>query len=219
MDWFSKNRIISVVVDNDSWILPYAEELVRKITDLGDKAVLCRTHDKIVDGLVAFYLGCVNITPRSVLDKNTYNLVVHESDLPKGRGFAPLAWQILEGKNTIPVCLIEAVDEVDSGMMFLRKELVFDGHELNNELREAQGNITVEICLDFIKADVIPKGIHQQGKPTYYKRRNPSDSALDINKTIEEQFNNLRVVDNDRYPAYFKKDGYQYRVVIEKIDE
>ena len=32
---------------------------------------------------------------------NKNNIVVHASDLPKGRGFSPMSWQILEGKNKI----------------------------------------------------------------------------------------------------------------------
>jgi len=43
------------------------------------------------------------------------NLVVHESDLPRGKGFAPVKWQILDGKKEIPVCLLETTEQVDSG--------------------------------------------------------------------------------------------------------
>ncbi len=42
----------------------------------------------------AFFLGCSKIAGPDVLNRNKYNLVVHESALPKGKGFAPVAWQI-----------------------------------------------------------------------------------------------------------------------------
>lgn len=50
-----------------------------------------------------------------ILSSNKLLLVVHKSDLPKGRGFAPVQWQILEGKADITVCLIEISDDVDAG--------------------------------------------------------------------------------------------------------
>ena len=40
---------------------------------------------------------------------------------------------------------------------------------------------------------------------------------LDPNKTIVEQFNLLRIVDNDRYPAYFNWLGQDYIMKIEKV--
>jgi len=45
-----------------------------------------------------------------------------------------------------------------------------------------------------------------------------SDSELDAHKTIEEQFNLLRISDNDRYPAYFTKHGFRYILKIYKED-
>ena len=50
------------------------------------------------------------------------------SNLPKGRGFSPLQWQIL--KN---ICLIEALFKFDSGNIFLKK-IKLDGFELYDEI-------------------------------------------------------------------------------------
>ena len=63
---------------------------------------------------------------------------------------------------------------------------------------------------------IISRGTDQSGKSFYYKKRGPSDSKLDPNKTIMEQFNLLRVVDNKRYPAYFELNGTRYILKIEK---
>ena len=63
------------------------------------------------------------------------------------------------------------------------------------------------------------KGKEQQGKSTFYKRRTPKDSELNINKSIDEQFNLLRIVDNHNYPAYFIKNNVKYILKIEKDNE
>jgi len=217
-EWWKKPRKISVVVDNNSWVLPHTGELVRTLNDTGDDAVLCRAHDAVAVGAVAFYIGCTSIAPPAVLSRTQRNLVVHASDLPKGRGFSPLTWQILEGRNDIPVCLLEAVDGVDCGPIVYRDILQFKGHELIDEMRDALGRKTVEMCCRFMDEEAPPRCVPQEGEPTRYSRRRPEDSRLDPDQTIAEQFDLLRVVDNRRYPAYFDHRGRRYRVLVEKAE-
>ena len=215
-DWWAKPRGVSVVVDNESWILPHAQGLVDALNERGDRAALCRGHGDMAEGAVAFFLGCIHIAGPEVLALNRRNLVVHESDLPKGRGFSPLTWQILEGRDRIEVCLFEAVAEADAGPVISRDHLDFEGHELIGEMRTALGRKTVEMCLRFLGEAVPPAGVPQEGEPSAYPRRTPGDSRLDPDATIAGQFGLLRVVDNVRYPAYFDLKGQRYRITIEK---
>lgn len=218
-EWNSRPRIISVVVDNDSPVIPHAREFVDWCNKKGDQAKFCSDYDAIAEGTCAFYLGCLKITPPEILKRNKYNLVVHASDLPEGRGFAPMTWQILEGKNTIPFCLIEAVNEVDAGDIYIKDYLELDGLELCDELRRLQGEKSIELCKKFLTQETPPKGKKQEGKATIYPRRRPVDSRLDICKTILEQFNLLRTVDNVRYPAYFEHCGQRYNIYINRVEK
>jgi methionyl-tRNA formyltransferase len=140
--------------------------------------------------------------------------VVHESDLPKGRGFAPVAWQVLEGQTVIPVVLFEAVSDIDAGPIYLRDEIRLSGFELNDEIRRLQGDATVAICVRFLEQypNVVPQP--QTGSATVYRRRTARDSELDPDKTLREQFDLLRTVDNERHPAYFELGGHRYLVRI-----
>lgn len=217
-DW-DPPRTVSVVVDNPSWILPYAERLVRRIGEAGDRARLCRSHDEVTPGAVAFYLGCIHLTPADVLARNRHNLIVHESDLPRGRGFSPLTWQIIEGRQEITVCLLEAMAEADAGPVVYRERLCFEGHELIDELRAALGRLTEDLCLRYLREPAPPTGQPQIGMATCYTRRRPEDSRLDPQRTLAEQFNLLRTVDNTRYPAFFELQGHRYRLHIEKVDD
>jgi len=216
-DWWAKPRAISIVVDNPSWIIPYAEALVERLAGRGDNARLCRSYDDVSQGDIAFFLGCVGIASAEILALNRYNLVVHESDLPEGRGFAPVAWQILDGRKEIPVCLVEAAEEVDAGLVYLRSMMKFEGHELSDEIRDRQGRATEEVCLAFVEADEPPVGEPQQGEGSFFPRRRPRDSELDPAKTLLEQFELLRVVDNARYPAFFDHRGHRYRIRIDNL--
>ncbi len=214
--WWKKPRNVSILVDNDSWILPWARKLGSELTEKGDNVCICRDPDEILQKGVAFYLGCVNLVSSEILARNHRNLVVHESDLPEGKGFAPMTWQILEDKHTIPVCLLEAVEKVDAGNIIYRENLKFKGHELIDEMRWAQGQITTELCLRFMDEKVPPEGIPQTGIESFYPRRTPEDSELNVHQTIAVQFNKLRVADNKRYPTFFYHQGHCYKLAITK---
>lgn len=216
--WWNAPRNIYVVVDNPSWVLPYAERLVMTLKQKGDLATLCRTHAQIGKNGVAIYLGCVKITPEEILKKNFRNLVVHASNLPDGKGFSPWAWLTLAGETEIPICLIEAVKDVDAGPVIYRDEMVFEGHELVDELRDAIGEKTIELCHRFLDEETIPLGAPQIGEGQTYSRRYPKDSEIDPQKTLAEQFNLLRIVDNDNYPAFFEHMGHRYKLSIVKSD-
>lgn len=216
--WWCKPRRISLVVDNPSWILPFAERLTKQVAADGDKATLARRYDQVEAGDIAYFLGCSGLASAEILARHRRNLVVHESDLPDGRGFAPLAWQIIEGRNEIPVCLLEAVDGgADSGPVIYRDRLCFEGHELHDEIRRAQGEKTIELCCRFLAEATPPPGIPQEGSGTRYKRRRPEDSRLDPERTLREQFNLLRTVDSQDYPAFLDLHGQRYKITIEKL--
>jgi len=204
-------------VDNpDSWIMPYIEELIEKTKGQGHIVKQVGDQEDIESGDIAFFLSCGKIVHKKTLLLNRHNLVVHESDLPEGKGWSPLTWQILEGSNAIPITLFEATEKVDAGHIYSQDIMMFEGHELIEELHEIQGIKTIDLCLRFIEQYPNVKGKEQEGSETFYPRRQPIDSKVDPNRTITELFNNFRVADNTRYPVYFEHNGYRYLLKIEK---
>jgi len=206
---------ITILVDNDSWILPYANELADDLA-IDHHCQLVRNADDIETGDVCFLLGCTKIVAKELLARNQYNLVVHESELPQGKGFAPMSWQILAGKKSIPVCLISASEQVDSGKIWLRDIIVLDGNELHDQWRAKQGDTTIKLAKKFVENYQELTANEQVGQTSTYPRRSAKDSELDINKTLAEQFNLLRVVSNKNYPAFFVKDGIKYKVEVSR---
>jgi methionyl-tRNA formyltransferase len=216
-EWWRRPRQVAVIVDNPSWVLPWAEQLVAAIRSGGEDAVLLRESGHVLpDTTVAFYLGCIRITPQHVLARARRNLVVHASDLPKGRGFSPLTWQIIEGAARIPVCLIEAAETVDAGPIIYKEWIDYRGDELIDELRAALGAMHVALCSRFLAEAVPPPGAPQQGLPHSYPRRRPVDSRLDPELPLSSQFDLLRTVDNEKYPAWFEFRGSRYTLKVEK---
>lgn len=207
---------LAILTSPNQWFESYAEELSRDID-----ADLFKSHVDISNGYdVLFLLSYHKLVPDSLLDKNNNNIVVHASDLPKGKGWAPLFWQILEGSCSIKFSLFEASNEIDAGNIYLQDELSLTGYELNEELRDKQAKFTIRLCKKFISnCDSTPHVVTKVGEESFYRRRTPEDSRLDVNKTIAEQFNLLRIVDNNNYPAFFELDGHRYYLRISKDDK
>src|SRR5438105_926565 len=112
---------ISVVVDNPrSWFVSFAEGLVDRLCRFGEVRSLVSADEIASGNEVAFLLSCSKIVPVNVLARSRHNIVVHASDLPRGRGMSPLTWQILEGQDIIPITLFEAVAQLDAGPVYIK---------------------------------------------------------------------------------------------------
>lgn len=99
---------ITILVDNPkSWILPFAKRLVQLLKMRGHIARLVHESKKIPYGDIAVFLSSEEIVSKKILRKNKHNIVPHSSKLPKGRGWSPLTWQILAGKNKIANTLLK----------------------------------------------------------------------------------------------------------------
>ena len=131
---------------------------------------------------------------------------------------SPLTWQILEGKNSIPISVFEANEKIDAGKIYLKSNLIMQGDELINQVREKLYLEIETLVFRFLEMNK-SKAIEQTGKESFYSRRNKNNSELDIKKSIESQFNLLRVCDNERYPAFFYKGNKKYILKIYKSED
>jgi len=207
---------IAIITSPNQWFVPYAKKLHKKL----DGSVLFYSHEDIKESFdIMFILSYHKIISQNFLDKNKKNIVVHASDLPKGKGWAPMFWQILEDKKDIIFTMFEASNGVDNGDIYMKDTLKLNGYELNSELRDKQATFILEMCEKFLsnyKQYKTP--LKQAGKENFYKRRGPQDSELDIEKSIRKQFNLLRIVDNENYPAFFEIDGHRYKLLIQDME-
>jgi len=122
----------------------------------------------------------------------------------------------LEGHSEIKVSLIEATDNVDSGDIFLQSIITFDGTEIYEEIREKQAIATINIISEFLKLYPNITRTKQVGNETFYPKRKSADGELDISKTLQENFNLLRVGNNDAWPSFFYFKGVKYVLKISK---
>ena len=168
-DWWEKPKLVSILVDENSWIVPFAKKAIVDIEANGDSVKLCYDYNDLYKNGIVFIFSWQKILSKEILDKNHKNLVVHASDLPAGRGFSPLTWQILEGKNKIPVCLFEARELLDTGPVIYKDIMHLKGHELISEIRDELGQLHIELAKRYLSEVEQPEEKIQKGISSAYQ--------------------------------------------------
>lgn len=166
-----------------------------------------------------FLISCAELVRATDRARYGHTLVVHASELPRGRGWSPHVWAVLEGKDRICVTLLEAADKVDSGRIWAQREIRLGGHELFDEIADRIAACELDL-MDFAIANAatIEPRVQEEGEATYLRRHTPDDSALDVERSLADQFELLRVSDPERYPAFFDHRGHRYLVSIRKAE-
>ncbi|MFT4967618.1 MAG: methionyl-tRNA formyltransferase [Candidatus Deianiraeaceae bacterium] len=209
---------ISIITEKNGWFVKCINTLIDDLKARQHNINIIHNHQDVPYGDILFALGYYRLIPTKIMERNHHNIVIHESDLPLGRGWSPLSWQVLEGKTEIVFSLFEMSEKVDDGDIYFKRILKLDGTELCDDLRRKQAQKKSEMCLEFIDCypNIIQQAQKQVGTSTLYKKRDAKSSKLDTYETIAEQFNLLRIVDNYNYPAYFEYHGVEYKIHIYK---
>ena len=212
---------IQILISKFSWANNYKKEILTKLKKFSKDIKILHSHKELKkNNDINIIFSYFKIIPTQYLKKSKVNLIPHESNLPKGKGMSPLTWQILKGKKKIFFSLIEASSKVDSGVVYFKKEKIIPKTFLFDEIKKIQLDENLKLIIKFIKfykkKNKVPKSKFQIGKSTFYKKRNPQNSEIKINKSIFAQFNLLRIVDNKNYPAFFKIYGKKYILRISK---
>jgi methionyl-tRNA formyltransferase len=207
--------IINILTDDPkSWFVPYGKKLEQKLVEMGHMARYVHNGNDVKDGDVCFLLSCVKLTGEDILDRNKNNIVVHASDLPFGKGFSPMQWQILNEKNELVLTLFEAVKEVDAGPYYLKKKVVFNGSELLPQLHAILAGNIIDMCLEYTARRDSLKPVPMIGEGSYFRKIKDTDDEIDVNRTILQNFNHFRIADNEKHPLYFLINGNKYYLKI-----
>lgn len=205
-------RGVTILSDASSWLNEHLDDLQVQLEGRGYRVRWIHDPAQLSSDDICLLLSCGRLLSAEQLALHRHNLVVHESALPRGQGWSPMTWQILEGASTIPITLFEATTELDAGPIYMQQQIELQGHELAEEWRALQAQVTFELCLAWFDCYrvVVAAAQTQHGEASYYRRRRLADSQLDPERSLAEQFNLLRVVDNQRYPAFFHWRGQRY---------
>jgi len=168
-------------------------------------------------GDILFLVSCHELIKALLRDKYRHTLVIHASDLPRGKGMSPHVWQILEGKTELTVTLLEAADKIDAGDIWHQERIHIPATALYDEIHRRLFDAELRLmswALDN-HSTVVPRV--QNGESTFYRKRTPEDSRIELDTPLGMAFNQLRIADPQRYPAFFEVEGVRFRIVIERM--
>lgn len=202
-------------------IRPYLEAWKEERQSSGSQVEIVSESMQLSSGDILFLVSCSEKITQIVRHRFKHVLVLHASDLPRGRGWSPYIWDILNGKDEVILSLIEAEDQIDTGKIWKKICIPIPKHFLWDEINQAlfQGEIALMDWAVEHSGSILPHDQDENIQPTYWPRRTAQDSRLDINKTLAEQFELLRVCDPQRYPAFFEIYGKKYKLKVERLDE
>jgi len=213
-------RVTLLCSDINHPVCPYLRFWQKKYEDIFSILIVSRVDQIKQSGDILFLISCSEIVEQNIREMFKYTLVLHASDLPDGRGWNPHVWDVISGKSSITLSLINAEDSVDTGHIWKKESIQLRGTELYDEINSLLFKAEIDLITWACKNIATAKSTPQiKRKSNYYKKRTPADSEVDINKSIKEQFNLLRVCDPDRFPAFFEIKGQRFKLTVEKYNE
>jgi len=145
-------------------------------------------------------------------------IVMHSSELPEGRGWAPIYHAFSEQKSHYVMTCVFADDDVDTGDIIMQARFVIEPdytapftRMLDNELSLL---LIVKLCEQWPGSN--PVGAKQTGTGSYRSRRYPADNEVDISQSLASLIPHLRAVESSA-PAFFIYNNVKYLIEVRPV--
>ena len=145
-------RVTVLCSDPDHPVNAWLERWLERNRHRAEIAIV-RDRADCTGGDFLFLISCHQIIGADVRARYGHTLVIHASDLPKGRGWSPMAWEVLNGADSVTVSLLNAEDGVDSGDIWQKRRFALEGTELLDELNATNGNLPRVLSPEKAKAE------------------------------------------------------------------
>lgn len=184
-----------------------------------------QTHEDITAAYeLIFCTSYTKLIPAEYLNYPKYGVFInHSTDLPKGRGWAPIQWSVLHGLDHVTITLFKAVDdkEPDTGPWVYKSQYTIEDFDTLQTLYQKDRLISTQLfqrLISDIECDTLE--FHEQvGPPTHHKKRTQNDAELDANKPLIDLWDHIRICDNAAYPAFFKINGHKVFLRYEVVKD
>ncbi len=145
------------------------------------------------------------VVPDEIIDRFTC-ICFHSTPLPYGRGGSPIQNMVLNGHRDTQVVALKMTNQLDAGPIYLRQDvsLIGGGEEVFRRIYQT----TISMMKSLLT--FLPSPTEQEGEVTIFTRRQSDDSKLDMDDSIDNIFDKIRILDVDNYPpAYIEIGDYK----------
>lgn len=157
------------------------------------------------------------LIPSSIYE-NFECILFHMTDLPYGRGGSPLQNLIVRGHQKTKITAIRVEAGIDTGDIYLKKELSLEGNA--QIIFERANQIIFHMILEIIELN--PKPIKQSGQIYNFKRRTPEMSNIKGLEELEQIYDYIRMLDVEGYPKAYLETKYikfEFESVMKENDK
>lgn len=140
--------------------------------------------------------------------------VFHSSDLPKGRGWAPIYTTVAAQSPIHSVSLCYLAHPVDSGNILLKARIPVPAHYTGTMLRVVGQKVIVRLIALYARRfdGDLPPGAGQEGKSTYVPHRTPEDAAMEPDRPLEALMPHI-LASEPPNSAYVTYRGERFRLI------
>ena len=142
------------------------------------------------------------IVPKNIVS-NFKCICFHSSPLPYGRGGSPIQNMIKRGFKNTELCSLLMEKELDTGPIYLRSKVKLSG-SLDEILLRIYEAVADQIKIIKNK-NIVPK--IQTGKEYIFNRLSTKDNQVDFKDSIENIYDQIRMLDSTIYPKAFLGSG------------
>lgn len=163
-------------------------------------------------------LYAVAVSWRWILDLNSTKLIVlHDSILPRLRGFNPLVTALINGDEVIGVTALFADKEYDKGDIIYQEKIDITHpifiKDAQDKLSVLYQKIVVQIVKSLLDGDSITGTIQNEALATYSLWRNENDYHIDWSLSSYKLQRFIYAVNNPYKGAYTIVNGKRYRIL------
>lgn len=192
--------------------------VISRLNSMGCASQIIENESQIQsDADIGILLGHDRIVSIESLQKPRLSFVLfHSSDLPMGRGWAPIYHTMVNGLPLVQSMLV-ASEGADEGPLLAKARYPLVGVELEQEVREMDDIMTLMLI-----EQVLPSYLRGELKPlpqnaenaTWWSRRRPSDSEISTNLSLQQMLDHLRALPASALP-FFEWKGRRFSLRLE----
>jgi methionyl-tRNA formyltransferase len=196
-----------------SWNIKNAKQFKKKYSDSHHICIIENRNDlnyekvKRMNPDFIFFPHWSWLVDREIYE-NFNCIVFHMTDLPFGRGGSPLQNLIDLGVNKTKISAIKIDGGIDTGDIYLKEDLELNGTADEIFMRTSK-IIFVKMIPAILENNIVP--YKQMGNVVSFNRRNPEQSELKKEFSLDRIYDYIRMLDGEGYPKSFIKFG-KYRL-------
>ena len=142
---------------------------------------------------------------------------IHGSLLPRWRGAAPIQRAIEAGDAKTGITIMEMIEALDAGKMYLKGEIEITPEMTGGELHDKMAVLGAELILKYLDdMDAFLGEIQNEALVTYASKIEKAEGLIDFSSNVLDLERKIRAF--NPYPcAYFEKNGERFKILKAKV--